>query len=66
MSKSKIGTIEAVWIILTVIISHSILSLPRDMIIRTQSATIINIIYITVICTLLALLIAKLFKKNGR
>ena len=65
MIKNKIGTIEAVLIILTVIISHSILSLPRDMIIRTKSATIINIIYITIICTLFALLIAKLFKKFG-
>ena len=65
MSKTKIGTTEAVLIILTVIISHSILSLPRDMIVRTKSATIINIIYITLICTLLALLIVKLFKKFG-
>lgn len=65
MTKNKIGTIEAVLIILTVIISHSILSLPRDMIVRTRSATILNIIYITIICTLLALLIAKLFKKFG-
>jgi len=65
MSKSKIGTTEAVLVILTVIISHSILSLPRDMIVRTQSATIVNIIYITVICTLISLLIYKLFKKFG-
>ncbi len=65
MTKNKIGTIEAVLIILTVIISHSILSLPRDMIVRTRSATILNIIYITIICTLLALLIANLFKRFG-
>lgn len=65
MTKSKIGTIEAVLIILTVIISRSILSLPRDMIVRTKSATILNIIYITIICTLLALLITKLFKRFG-
>ena len=65
MSKTKIGTIEAVLVILTVIISHSILSLPRDLIVRTKSATIINIIYVTIICTLFALLISKLFKKFG-
>lgn len=65
MTENKIGTTEAVLIILTVIISHSILSLPRDMIIRTQSATILNIIYITFICLLLVLLISKLFKNFG-
>ena len=65
MSKSKIGTTEAVLIILTVIIAHSILSLPRDMIVRTQSATIINIVYITVICTFIAFLLSRLFKKFG-
>ena len=65
MSKLKIGTTEAVLIVLTVIIAHSILSLPRDMIVRTQSATIVNIIYITVVCTLIALLISRLFKKFG-
>ena len=65
MSKSKIGTTEAVLLVLTIIIAHSILSLPRDMIVRTQSATIINIIYITLACTLISLLICKLFKKFG-
>ena len=42
MSKTKIGTTEAILIILTVIIAHSVLSLPRDMIVRTQSAIIIK------------------------
>lgn len=65
MSKTKIGTIEAILLILTVIIAHSILSLPRDLIIRTKSSTILNIIYITIICLLISLLISKLFKKFG-
>lgn len=65
MSKTKIGSTEAILMILTVIIAHSVLSLPRDMIVRTQSATIVNIIYITLICTLISLLIFKLLKKFG-
>lgn len=65
MTKNKIGTIEAVMLILTIIIARSILSLPRDMIVRTQSATIINIIYITVLCTLFSLLLSRLLKNFG-
>ena len=65
MPKTKIGTREAILIVLTVIIAHSILSLPRDMIVRTQSSTIINIIYITLVCTLITLLITRLFKNFG-
>ena len=65
MLKSRIGTAEAVLTIITIIIAHSILSLPRDMIVRTQSATIINIIYITILCTLFSLLLSKLLKKFG-
>ena len=59
MQKTKIGTIEAILLILTIIIAHSILSLPRNLIVKTQSATIINIVYITILCTLISLTISN-------
>ena len=62
MSKTKIGTIEAIFIILTVVISHSTLSLPRNLISQTKSATIINIIFLTIIAIAFAILIFKLMK----
>lgn len=62
MSNNKIGTIEAIFIILTIVISHSILSLPKNLINQTNSATILNIIYLTVIAVLFAYFIYRLMK----
>lgn len=62
ISKTKIGSIEAIFIILTIVVSHSMLSLPRNYITITKSATIINIFFITGIATLLSILIYKLIK----
>lgn len=65
MSNSKIGTTEAILIILTVIFAHSILSLPRNIITTTSSATLLNIIFITIITITLVLVINCLLKKFG-
>ena len=62
MSKSKIGTVEAIFIVLTIVISHSVLSLPRNLISQTKSATIINIVFLTAIAIGFAFLIYKLMK----
>lgn len=62
MSNSKIGTIEAIFIILTIVISHSTLSLPRNLISQTKSGTILNIIFITIIAVVFSYLIFRLMK----
>lgn len=63
MQKSKLGTIEAILIVLSVITPFTIMSLPRTIINETKSSALINILFITIICLLLTILIYKLFKK---
>lgn len=62
MSKTKIGTAEAILIILTIVITHSILSLPRNLINTTKSSIILNLLFVTIIAILLGLLIYHLLK----
>lgn len=63
MLKSKIGTVEAIMLILTIVVTHTISSLPRELLVSTKSATIINLIYVSIIAIFLAYLIFRLFKK---
>lgn len=62
MTKSKIGTISAIMLTLSIVISYITSSLPSTFINETKSATLLNIIYITIIVLFIILLICKLFK----
>lgn len=62
MQKSKIGTVEAIMLVLTIVVTHTISSLPRELLTSTKSATIINLIYVGIIAIFLAILIFKLLK----
>lgn len=62
MSKSKLGTVEAIMLILTIVVTRCILSLPRELLLTTKSATLLNLIYVSIIVVFLAYLIFKLFK----
>ena len=63
MSESKIGTVEAIMLILTITVIHTILSLPHDILSSQKSASILNLIYVGAIAVALAILIIKLLKK---
>ena len=63
MTKTKIGSLEAIMLVLTIVISHSSLALPNDILTNYNSASIINIIYVSIFALLLVLLIVRLFKK---
>lgn len=65
MTKSKIGTIEAIMIVLIIIITHTISSLPRDILVNTKSATIINLLFVSVLAILFSYLIVRLMKNFG-
>ena len=60
MLKYKIGTAGAVMLMLTIVVTHTLLSLPRDILVITGSATILNLIYITAIALCLAYLIYRM------
>ena len=63
MNHSRIGTLEAICLILSVIIIRTVLSLPKNILELTNSASIINLIYVGIIAILLIYLICRLFKK---
>lgn len=62
MENAKITTKEAIFLIVSVLIAHTILSLPNDLLLETKSSILLNIIYITILAILFVLLICKLFK----
>ena len=62
MLKSKIGTVEAIMLILTIVVTHTISTLPRELLVSTKSATLINLIYVSIIAVLLAYLVFRLLK----
>lgn len=62
MNHSKIGTVEAIMLILSIIVTHTVLSLPNTLLITTKSATILNIIYVTILAVILVIIIYRLFK----
>lgn len=62
MSHSKLGTVEAIMIIVSVIIVHTILSLPKTLLDSTKSAVILNVIYVTFVVLAFVFVICRLFK----
>lgn len=62
MSTTRITTIEAIALILTIFIAHTIVSLPRELLATTKSAVILNLIFIGAISIFIVLLVVKLFK----
>ncbi len=59
----KIGTISAVMLTLSIVVSYVTSSLPRAFINETKSATLLNIIYITAIVLFIILLFCRLIQK---
>ncbi len=62
MLKSKIGNLEAIMLILTIVVVHTILSLPTDILKTYKSSSLLNILYVGIIAIIFAYLIFKLFK----
>ena len=63
MTNQKISTVSAIMLTLSIVISYITSSLPRTFINETKSATLLNIIYNTIIVLFIILLVCKLFKK---
>lgn len=62
MTKSKIGTMEAIMLILTIVITHTLLSRPREILVSTKSATILNLIFVSILAIIISLFIVRLMK----
>lgn len=62
MNHSKLGSLEAIMLIISVITIHCVLSLPKNLLDLTKSATILNIIYVTFILVAFIYIVCKLLK----
>lgn len=62
MTYSKISSTEAVFMIVTVIVAHTLSSLPQNLINNTKSSTIINLIYVGFITIFISYIIYRLLK----
>lgn len=62
MKESKIGTIEAISLVLTIVVNHIILNLPKSIISSTASAAPLNIIFIGIIAFFISYLVYRLLK----
>lgn len=49
MTSKKIGNLEAIALVLTVIVNHIILNLPKSIISSTSSGAVLNVIFISIV-----------------
>lgn len=66
MENSKIGTKEAIYIILSISIAHTILSMPRNILLNTKSAVILNLAFVCFVLIGISIFVVKLFKNFPR
>ena len=62
MENTKIGSVAAIFLVLTVIINHIALSFPKNILDSTGSATPLNLVYVSILGILLVFLICSLLK----
>lgn len=63
MTEQKLGKWEAIILVLTIVINHIILGLPRSIVEEHSSASILNVIYISIIVLIIVFLISKLLER---
>lgn len=63
MENIKIGSIAAIFLVITIMINHICLNLPKNIVDNNSSSTPLNIIYISILAIILVLLICNLFKR---
>ncbi len=62
MTDTKITSKEAIMLVVTIFVSHTIVTLPQNLLSNTKSATLINLLYVGIIAILLAYVIYRLLK----
>lgn len=63
MSKTKLGTIEAILIIVSILTPLTVISAPKTFINELKSGALLNIIYVTILSVIISIIIYNLFKK---
>ena len=62
MAEQKLGKWEAIILVFAIVINHIILGLPRSIVAKHASASILNVIYISAVVLILVFLISKLLE----
>ncbi|MDR0979342.1 MAG: spore germination protein [Lachnospiraceae bacterium] len=65
MENSKMGVIEAVFFVLAVITNKIILNFPKEIVLWSGNSAWLNVIYISIIVGVLAIIVCNLFSKFG-
>lgn len=63
MNYTKLGTFEAICLIVVLFVNHLVLNLPQMILNNSGSASILNTIYILILALLFTILVLKLLKK---
>lgn len=63
MNNIKLSNFEAIAIIVTITITHSILTLPKSIMSPVDSAALLNIIYVSILAFVLSIIIYKLLNR---
>ena len=63
MENTKIGTVSAIFLVLTIIINNIALSFPKNILDSTGSGTFLNLIYVSIFAIILVILIYNLLKR---
>lgn len=63
MDNIKLSNFEAIAIIVTITITHSILTLPKSIMAPVNSAALLNIIYVSILAFIFTIVILKLLNK---
>lgn len=63
MENTKIGSISAIFLIISIMINQICLSFPKNILSNTGSASLLNIVYISILSVILVLLVCNLFKR---
>lgn len=66
MNDSKIGTKEAIALVITISITHTILSMPRNLLSNVKCSILLNLVMVSFILIGISFIVVKLFKKFPR
>ncbi len=66
MSDSKIGTKESIALILTISITHTILSVPRNLLSNVKCSILLNLVFVSLVLLGVVFVVVKLFKNFPR
>ena len=63
MATSKLGSLEAIALILSFVVAHTVLSLPKNLVDTSLSSTLLNLIFVTILALIFVYFVCYILKK---